>query len=418
MDKSEENNTDRFFLETILENIPGMIFIKSAKDLRFILFNKAGEDLLGFDRKDLIGKNDYDFFPPEQADFFTSKDRDVFRQNQVVDIPEEPINTKYKGLRWLHTKKIPLFSRDGTPEYLLGISLDITERKIATDKIRQFNETLEQKVRERTNELQIANQELKSALGDLAHAKEALQMMNTELNSKNKELTRINKDLDRFVYTASHDLKMPVSNIEGLINMLDAYLHKKGLTDSDIQNIFQLINDSVNRFQNTIKELSEISRIQKNILTDIDKIDVIHCINDVKLDIQNLIQSSGVLILTDYIDCTSIQFSKANLRSIIYNLLSNAIKYRSPDRQLIVEIKTYSKEDFCVIEIKDNGLGMKTDQIKKAFEMFKRLHSHVEGTGLGLYLVKRIIEDAGGKIMVESKEGKGSIFRVFIKNIK
>ncbi|HXA00963.1 MAG TPA: PAS domain-containing sensor histidine kinase [Cytophagaceae bacterium] len=403
MNKTEENNKDRLFLETILENIPGMVFIKSAKDLRFTLFNKAGEDLLGFDRKDLIGKNDYDFFPPEQADFFTSKDRDVFKENRIVDIPEEPINTKYKGLRWLHTKKIPLFSQDGSPEYLLGISLDITERKIATDKIRQFNEILEQKVTERTKELQIA--------------KEELLLVNEKLNSKNKDLIRINRDLDNFVYMASHDLKIPVSNIEGLVNMLDASLQEKKFIDPDIQNTIQLINNSVDRFQDTIKELGEIGRIQKNAVIDMEQLYVIDCINDVKLDLQNLIQSSEALIITDYIDCTYIQFSKGNLRSIVYNLLSNAIKYRSPDRKLKVEVKTYSKDDFCIIEVKDNGLGIKAGQIEKAFEMFKRLHAHVEGTGLGLYIVKRIVEDAGGKVEAESEEGKGSVFRIFIKNI-
>jgi PAS domain S-box-containing protein len=417
MNKIVGDNKDKLFLETILENMPGMVFIKRAKDLRFILFNKAGEELLGFDRKDLIGKNDYDFFPLEQADFFTSKDRDVFKGKQIVDIPEEPITTKHKGLRWLHTKKIPLYSQDGSPEYLLGISFDITERKIATDQVRQFNEILEQKVMERTNEIQRANQELKTALDNLANAKEELLLVNAKLSSKNKDLVRINRDLDSFVYTASHDLKIPVSNIEGLINMLDDSLQEKKFTDPDIQTLIQLINNSVNRFQGTIKELSEISRVQKNISLDVGKIDVVNCINEVKLDIQNLIQSSEALIKTDYIDCTTIQFSKANLRSIIYNLLSNAIKYRSTDRKLIVEIKTYSQDDFCIIEVKDNGLGIKAGQIEKAFEMFKRLHDHVEGTGVGLYLVKRIVEDAGGKVEVESEEGIGSVFRVFVKNI-
>jgi PAS domain S-box-containing protein len=417
INKEEDNKKDKLFLETILENLPGMVFIKSAKDFRFILFNKAGEELLGFDRKDLIGKNDYDFFPKEQADFFTQKDRDVFKENRVVDIPEEPIDTQYKGQRWLHTKKIPLYSRDGSPEYLLGISLDITERKLATDKILEFNDILEQKVLERTNELQATNRELKEALDSLAQAKEELQLVNAKLNSKNKDLTRINRDLDSFVYTASHDLKIPVSNIEGLVNVLGTIMQEKEISDPDIQNVIKLISNSVSRFQGTIKELSEIGRIQKNIVTDIDRIDVIHCIDEVKLDVQNLIQSSEVLIKTEHIDCTHVHFSKANLRSIIYNLLTNAIKYRSAMRGPVVEIKTYSKDDFCILEVKDNGLGIKAGQIEKAFEMFKRLHDHVEGTGVGLYIVKRIVEDAGGKVEVESEEGIGSVFRVFIKNI-
>jgi PAS domain S-box-containing protein len=117
------------FLDSVVENIPNMIFLKDAGELRFVRFNRAGEDLLGHSRNDLLGKNDYDFFPKEQADHFTEKDREVLRGQKVVDIPEEPIQTLNMGERTLHTKKVPLLGANGKPEYLLGISEDITERK-------------------------------------------------------------------------------------------------------------------------------------------------------------------------------------------------------------------------------------------------------------------------------------------------
>ena len=106
-----------------------MIFVKDARTLKFVRFNRAGELLLGHSQQELLGKSDYDFFPKQEADFFTSKDREVLRQRTVVDIPEEPIKTKQKGTRILHTKKVPIFGKDGTPTYLLGISEDITEQK-------------------------------------------------------------------------------------------------------------------------------------------------------------------------------------------------------------------------------------------------------------------------------------------------
>lgn len=115
------------FLSSIIENIPNMIFIKDAKELRFIRFNKAGENLLGHKREDLIGKNDYDFFPKEQADSFTIKDKEVLKSGKAIDIPEEQIDTK-EGTRILHTQKIPIPDKDGSPAFLLGISEDITER--------------------------------------------------------------------------------------------------------------------------------------------------------------------------------------------------------------------------------------------------------------------------------------------------
>ncbi len=117
------------FLNTVIENIPHMIFVKDAKELRFLKFNKAGEELLGYSLKELIGKNDHDFFPKELADHFTENDRQVLRGKEVVDIPEEPVQTRNKGERILHTKKIPVFDNAGQLVYLLGISEDITERR-------------------------------------------------------------------------------------------------------------------------------------------------------------------------------------------------------------------------------------------------------------------------------------------------
>lgn len=135
-----ELSASRAFLDSLVDNLPNMVFVKDAKDLRFVRLNKAGEELLGLSRDEILGKNDYDFFPREQADFFTSKDRAVLSGRQIVDIPEESIQTKHKGIRTLHTKKIPLFGPDGI-QYLLGISEDITEHKIAEQhRLRLYRE--------------------------------------------------------------------------------------------------------------------------------------------------------------------------------------------------------------------------------------------------------------------------------------
>jgi PAS domain S-box-containing protein len=131
----EEIQRTNTLLNSIVENIPNMIFLKDARELRFTRFNRAGEELLGHSRGDLLGKNDYDFFPKEQADFFVQKDREVLRGKEIVDIDEEPIQTRDKGERILHTKKVPILNAEGEPEYLMGISEDITDRKQAEEEL-------------------------------------------------------------------------------------------------------------------------------------------------------------------------------------------------------------------------------------------------------------------------------------------
>jgi len=142
----EELRRINAFLDSIVENIPNMIFLKDAKELRFVRFNRAGEELLGFTRDDLMGKSDYDFFPKKEADFFTEKDREVLHGKNVVDVPEEPIQSRDKGKRILHTKKVPILGANGEPEFLLGISEDITERKEAEDKLQHTLNSLRKAV--------------------------------------------------------------------------------------------------------------------------------------------------------------------------------------------------------------------------------------------------------------------------------
>ncbi len=144
-----KNTEDRLrrseaFTASVIDNLPNMVFVKDAKDLRFVRVNKAGELLLGYSEHELLGKNDHDFFPQVEADFFTANDRKTLATGRLLDIPEEPIKTRTGAIRLLHTKKIPITDHDGKPLYLLGISEDITDQKRAEEELRQSQEELRQ----------------------------------------------------------------------------------------------------------------------------------------------------------------------------------------------------------------------------------------------------------------------------------
>lgn len=234
-----------------------------------------------------------------------------------------------------------------------------------------------------------------------------------ELDSKNKILTKVNHDLDNFVYTAAHDLKSPISNIEGLIHILSDSLANEEFDRNEIKQIIGLLQTSVNRFSTTIQDLTTIIRTQEKIDEEkSERINIVEMVEDVKMDIGDLISQSNAQIKVLTKDDPSLHFSKRNFKSILYNLISNAIKYRSPHRIPEIAIKIETVEEKIHFSVQDNGLGISAENKNKIFTMFKRLHNHVEGTGIGLYLVKKIVDNQNGKIEVDSVLGEGSTITI------
>lgn len=137
MHKAEQQQRIHRLLHSIVENIPHMVIIKDAADLRFVLLNKVWEEMMGCARESMIGKTDYDISPREEADFFTANDREVLQSNRTLDIPEESLQTASQETRLLHTRKIPIAGEDGKPEYLLVMAEDITERRASEEALRR-----------------------------------------------------------------------------------------------------------------------------------------------------------------------------------------------------------------------------------------------------------------------------------------
>jgi PAS domain S-box-containing protein len=238
------------------------------------------------------------------------------------------------------------------------------------------------------------------------------QALAQELATANEQLTRTNVDLDNFIYTASHDLKAPITNIEGLLDTLQHELPEQ-LPGSEVTYILDLMHDSVRRFQRTIEHLTDVSKLQKEHNPPIQQVALAPVIEDVRLDLAPLLQQTGGRLVVRVPPSLLLTFSEKNLRSVVYNLLSNALKYRHPERPPLVRLSTRLEGAFVVLEVQDNGLGLDLTRQEHLFAMFQRLHTHVEGSGLGLYMVKRMVENAGGRIAVASQLGEGSTFSVY-----
>lgn len=236
------------------------------------------------------------------------------------------------------------------------------------------------------------------------------------LQQKNRELEKINRSLDNFVYAASSDLKAPVANIEGLMNALVDTLGKEISGNEDFSMIMQMVNRSVSKFKDTIQDLAEMSRIGVNVVMDVEEVNLCELIREVQDGLSEEIRESEAVIHVDASNCPSIRFSRRNLKYILFQLLSNAIKYRSEERTPEISVSAVTAGDYKLITVTDNGVGMGYSQKRKLFSMFKQSGSQIAGTGLGLYIVKRIVDNTNGKIEVESEINTGTTFKVYLKD--
>ncbi|MER2996640.1 PAS domain-containing sensor histidine kinase [Pontibacter populi] len=239
------------------------------------------------------------------------------------------------------------------------------------------------------------------------------------LTRKHDELVVTNRDLDNFIYTASHDLKAPILNIDGLVHRLVHLFEDKKIEDPELLELVDFFRKSVDRFKLTIEDLTTISRLQRTIEdeSNLEQVSVQQVFDDILDDLKFLFEvNTFPCQVQSNFQVNVLNFSRKNFRSILYNLLSNAIKYRSQTNNCQINVSTYKEGEWVVLSVKDNGLGMSPDDQEKLYTMFKRFHDHVDGSGIGLYIVKRIVENAGGKITLTSEKGKGSEFKVYFQS--
>ena len=355
------------FLESLLENIPTMIFAKDADDLKFVRLNRAGENLLGTSREALLGKSDVELFSAEQAAFFITKDREVLALGDILDIPEEEIDTA-QGRRILHTRKVPVRDAQGRPRLLLGISMDITEEKATQRRVLALNEELRR------------------------HA-ELLESSNRELES--------------FCYSVSHDLRAPLRAINGFARLLEQ--ESGARLEGDGPRYLQTICNASARMGRLIDDLLEFSRIGRQVL-ERESTNMRTVVNNVVNDVVSAREK--VAPVFDIGELPSIRCDRRLLHLVWLNLLDNAVKYSAEALSPYISIRGDTREHEVVYRIRDNGVGFDMRYYDKLFGVFQRLHADAlyPGTGVGLAISQRIIARHGGRIWAESAPGQGALF--------
>ena len=226
-----------------------------------------------------------------------------------------------------------------------------------------------------------------------------------------KEQEKLIAEHEMLLDTISHDIKTPLAALSLTIQMLKR-LPEKGMEKFPV--LLSHVESSLKNMQHIINDLTKARWQQHRYEAVEELLNFEHIIEDVRLTLAPQIEESKAVIKTD-IGVSEIVFVRRKLRSILYNLVNNAIKYRSEDRKPEIFIKTSEENGFMIISVADNGIGIAEKDFKAIFAKYQRLADSVEGTGIGLYLVKEIVTNSGGKISVESEPGKGSIFSVALK---
>jgi PAS domain S-box-containing protein len=370
-------------LRELFEQAPVAIAVLRGPEYVIDVANPLVSALWGRTLDQVMGRPLLEALPEVSSQGFKETLDSVVRSGQAFVAQEVPAQLEREGsLKTVHLNFVyqPLRDEQGRVTGVAAVATEVSEQVAARQQVAQANEQL--------------------------------RVSNAELDATNQQLMRTNADLDNFIYTASHDLKAPITNIEGLLGALQEQLPGQVRQAGQVPQLLEMMAGAVERFQKTIAHLTDISKLQQSQTQPVQEVDLAEMVEEVLLDLAPELAATQAQLEMDVASCPTVSFSPKNLRSVVYNLLSNALKYHAPDRPPVVQLRCHSQQQQVVLEVQDNGLGLDAAQQAQLFMMFQRLHSHVEGSGVGLYMVKKIVENAGGTIAVRSEPGVGSTFVV------
>ena len=364
---------ERAALRQVIDLNPTFIFAKDRAG-RFVLVNQAMAEAYGTTVEEMLGKAEADVTADAQeVARFLKADLETMDTLREVFIPEEKIIDAAGKVRWLQTVKRPIVAADGTADRVLGVAADITERKRAQEEILRLNADLEERVRQRTAQLEAAN-----------------------------------KELEAFSYSVSHDLRAPLNTIDGFSQLLERaagdkigdkgkhYLSRirAGTRQMGelIDGLLSLAKLSRDQLRSEVVDLSAVCRKTAQAYREREPK------RKVRIQIQDGLLAHGDPLL---------------LSAVIQNLLGNAWKFTSKRAEAHIDIGSeVGASGETVYFIRDNGAGFDKVHAGRLFGTFERLHSQAEfsGTGVGLATVQRVIERHGGRVWADSVENEGAVF--------
>ena len=387
----QERDAQRQQLREVFEQAPVAIFVLRGPEYVFEVVNPSMGEMLGSPPDQVLGQRYFDLLPALAQQGYREMLAQVWHSGQAYVAQEQAAQLPHHRAGetgYYNFTYVPLREAEGSVTGIMCVAIDVTYQVKAREQVEHLNQ-------------------------DLAAINEEMQATNEELNDSNQQLTRVNADLDNFIYTASHDLKAPIANIEGLLAAMQHELPATSLV-GQVPTMLALMQGAIERFGRTIGHLTDVARLQQEHRQPARELPLAHLVREVELDLAPLIRQAAAQVEVAVPEAVRLTFSEKNLRSVVYNLLSNALKYRHPDRVPVVRIAHRLEAPYQVLDVADNGLGLDVGQDEeKLFGLFQRLHTHVEGTGIGLYMVKRMVENAGGRITVRSKLGQGTTFSVY-----
>lgn len=369
--KQKEEERRLKLLETVIIQSRDSIIITEADSdedqiPKVIYVNPAFSNMSGYESQEVIGKSPNLFNGPNSDSNELKKLLDAIKSKEECQIKTISY-TKNNEEYWISFSMIPVYNEENQLSHWISIQRDISEEK--------------------------------------KREKEKEQLI--------RELTQNNKDLKQFSYITSHNLRAPLSNLTGLLHLIDEI----PIENEELQEILNGFNKSTHLLNETINDLVKVIIIKDNPSIQKEDVSLTDVFENVFSQLSFQIESHKPIIKIDFEEVSVININKAYMESIMLNLLANSIKYKSENRKLKVTIKTSQVDDSIVLTFKDNGIGIDLERNRdKIFGLYQRFHNYPDSKGLGLYLVKSQVETMEGTISIESEVNKGTSFTLTFKN--